>query len=154
EAILLATMSLLGEVGYDRMTIDAIAERAGASKATIYRRWPGKADLVVTAVRRYAGTPVSTTTETTSLREDLLEVMGALRASLTGQDAALILGLLVAMRHDPELALSVRQNVLDHKREVFEAVLARAVARGDAPTTADPALLAEISSATLLSRLL
>ncbi len=39
DAILLAAMSLLGEVGYDRMTIDAVAERARASKATIYRRW-------------------------------------------------------------------------------------------------------------------
>jgi AcrR family transcriptional regulator len=56
EAILLATLELLGEAGYDRMTMDAVAARARASKATIYRRWPDKAGLVVAAVRRHAGT--------------------------------------------------------------------------------------------------
>ena len=48
EAILLAAMSLIGEVGYDRATVEAIAHRAGVSKPTIYRRWPGgKAEIVV-----------------------------------------------------------------------------------------------------------
>ncbi|MGH3756365.1 TetR-like C-terminal domain-containing protein [Actinophytocola sp.] len=104
--------------------------------------------------RPCGGTPVTAIPETPSLREDLLAGLRALRASLTGQDAARILGLLVAMRHDRDLALTVRRHVLDHKREVFATVLARAVARGDAPAGADHALLAEISSATLFSRLL
>ena len=154
EAILLAAMSLLGEVGYDRMSIDAVAERAHASKATIYRRWPGKAELVGEAIRRYARSQLTAPPETSSLREDLLEVLRSLRASLTGQDAALILGLLLAMRHDAGLAQVVRQNILDHKRDVFAAVLARAAARGDLPATADHALLAEVSSAVLFNRLL
>ncbi|MER7207106.1 TetR/AcrR family transcriptional regulator [Streptosporangium sp. NPDC000239] len=154
EAILLAAMSLLGEVGYDRLTIEAVAERAHASKATIYRRWPGKAELVGTAVRRYAGTPVAAPPETTNLRDDLVAVLLELRAGLTGQDSALILGLLVAMRRDPDLAHAVRRHVLDHKRDVFAAVLARAAARGEVPETVDHALLAEIGSAALLSRLL
>jgi len=154
EAILLAAMSLLGEVGYDRMSIDAVAERAHASKATIYRRWPGKAELVGEAIRRYAHSQLTAPPETSSLREDLLEVLRSLRASLTGQDAALILGLLLAMRHDAGLAQVVRQNILDHKRDVFAAVLARAAARGDLPATADHALLAEVSSAVLFNRLL
>src|SRR5207244_13096978 len=50
-AILEATLAVLGEVGYDRLTIDAVAARAKASKATVYRRWPGKAALVVDAFR-------------------------------------------------------------------------------------------------------
>lgn len=154
EAILLAAMSLLGEVGYDQLTIEAIAERAHASKATIYRRWPGKADLVATAIRRYAGTPVAAPSGTTNLRDDLVAVLLELRAGLTGQDSALILGLLVAMRRDPELADTVRRHVLDHKRDVFAAVMARAAARGEIPATTDHTLLAEISSAALLSRLL
>ncbi|MEV8632134.1 TetR/AcrR family transcriptional regulator [Streptosporangium sp. NPDC051023] len=154
EAILLAAMSLLSEVGYDQLTIEAIAERAHASKATIYRRWPGKADLVGTAIRRYAGTPVAAPPDTTNLRDDLVAVLLALRASLTGQDSALILGLLAAMRRDSDLAQTVRRHVLDHKRDVFAAVMARAAARGEVPQTIDHALLAEISSAALLSRLL
>jgi AcrR family transcriptional regulator len=154
EAILLAAMSLLAEVGYDQLTIEDIAKRASASKATIYRRWPGKADLVATAIRRYAGTPVTAPAETGNLRDDLMAVLLELRASLTGQDSALILGLLIAMRRDAELASTVRRHVLDHKREVFATVLARAVARGEIPATIDHAILAEIGSAALLSRLL
>ncbi len=58
------------------------------------------------------------------------------------------------MHRDPELAATVREQVLQAKREVFDAVIARAIARGDVPATTDGALLAEISSAVLFSRLL
>jgi AcrR family transcriptional regulator len=153
EAILLATLSLLAEVGYDQMTMDAVAARARASKATIYRRWPGKAELVVTAVKRYAGSPATPSPDTGSLREDLLAVLHVMRSTLIGQDAALILGLMIAMRRDPELARTVRAQVVDDKHEVFGAVIARAVARGDLPATVDHAMFAEISSAMLFSRL-
>jgi AcrR family transcriptional regulator len=154
EAILRATLALLAESGYDQVTIDAVAARARCSKATIYRRWPGKAPLVITAVRRYAGHQETAPPDTGSLRSDLIATLAAMRASLAGQDAALILGLLIAMRRDPELATAVREQVLDAKREVLGAVVARAVARGDVPAGADTALVAEISSAALFSRLL
>ena len=154
DAILRATLELLAESGYDQLTIDAVAARARSSKATIYRRWPGKAALVSTAVRRHAGQPAAAVPDTGSLRSDLLAALQAMRSSLSGQDAALILGLLSAMHRDPELAGAVREQVLHAKREVFGAVIARAAARGQVPATADGALLAEISSAVLLSRLL
>lgn len=154
EAILRAAMAVLTEVGYDQMTIDAVAERAHASKATIYRRWSGKADLVATALRRHAAPSVPVPPRTANLREDLIAVLESLRAGLTGKEATLILGLLVAMRRDPELASTVRRHVLDHKRDAFAGALARAVTRGDAPANADHELLAEISSAALFSRLL
>jgi len=153
-AILRTTLELLAESGYDQLTIDAVAARARCSKATIYRRWPGKAALVSTAIRRHAGQPAAAVPDTGSLRSDLQAALGVMRSSLSGQDAALILGLLAAMHRDPELAGAVREQVLDVKREVFGAVIARAAARGDIPATADGALLAEISSAVLLSRLL
>jgi AcrR family transcriptional regulator len=154
DAILRATLELLAESGYDQLTIDAVAARARSSKATIYRRWPGKAALVSTAVRRHAGQPAAAAPDTGSLRSDLLAALQVMRSSLSGQDAALILGLLSAMHRDPELAGAVREQVLDAKREVFGAVIARAAARGQIAATADGALLAEISSAVLLSRLL
>ena len=154
-AILRATLELLAESGYDQLTIDAVAARARCSKATIYRRWPtGKAALVITAVRRYAGQPATAAPDTGSLRSDLLAAIQVMRSSLSGQDAALILGLLIAMHRDPELASAVREQVVEAKREVFGAVIARAAARGDIPATTDAALLAEISSAVLFSRLL
>ncbi|MGH3397892.1 MAG: TetR/AcrR family transcriptional regulator [Streptosporangiaceae bacterium] len=153
-AILHATLELLAESGYDQLTIDAVAERARCSKATIYRRWPGKAGLVITAVRRHAGRPATAAPDTGSLRSDLLTALQEMRSSLSGQDAALILGLLIAMHRDPELADAVREQVLEAKREVFGAVIARAAARGDVPATTDGGLLAEVGSAVLFSRLL
>jgi AcrR family transcriptional regulator len=88
-AILRATLELLGESGYDQMTIDAVAARARCSKATIYRRWPDKAALVVTAVRRHAGQPAAATApDTGSLRSDPQAALKAMRSSLSGQDAA------------------------------------------------------------------
>jgi AcrR family transcriptional regulator len=154
EAILLATLTLLAESGYDQLTIDAVAARARCSKATIYRRWPGKAGLVVTAVRRYAGRSGIAASETGSLRSDLLAALQAMRSSLADQDAALILGLLIAMRRDPELAAAVRDQVLDAKREVLGTAIDRAIARGEILADTDTGLLAEISSAVLFSRLL
>ena len=153
-AILRATLELLAESGYDQLTIDAVAARARCSKATIYRRWPGKAALVSTAVRRHAGQSATAVPDTGSLRSDLQAALQVMRSSLSGQDAALILGLLSAMHRDPELAGAVREQVLNVKREIFGAVIARAAARGQVPATADGALLAEISSAVLLTRLL
>ena len=152
EAILRATLELLAEVGYDQLTIDGVAARAHCSKATIYRRWQGKAELVITAVRRHSAPPPQPAPGTGSLREDLLAALEAMRSSLAGQDTALLLGLMTAMRHDRELAAVVREQVLDNKREVFGAAVARAVARGELPAEAGHTLLAEISSAMLLSR--
>ncbi|MFI7672594.1 TetR/AcrR family transcriptional regulator [Actinophytocola sp. NPDC049390] len=143
EAILLATMAVLSEIGYDRLTVEAVAARANASKATVYRRWSHKAPLVTAAVSRYAGTALATTEPTGDLRTDLLAHLRALRESLVAQDAALVLGLLSAMRHDPELADTVRRAVFEHKREAFAALL---------PESADHEWLAELTSAALLSR--
>jgi AcrR family transcriptional regulator len=154
DAILAATLELLAEAGYDQLTMDAVAARARCSKATIYRRWPGKAELVVAAVREHAGHPVPAAPDTGTLRGDLLAALAAMRASLNGQDAALLLGLMLATQRDPELASVVRDQVLGSKREVFGAAVARAASRGDLPASADHALLAEIGSAMLLSRLL
>jgi AcrR family transcriptional regulator len=137
-------MELLSEVGYDRMSVEAVADRARASKATVYRRWSGKAALVEAAIRRYAGTAVAPLEPTGDLRADLLALVNGLRESLLGQDAALILGLLGAMRDDDVLAQIVREAVLEHKHDAFAALL----------PDADHAWLAEITSAALLSRLL
>jgi AcrR family transcriptional regulator len=152
-AILGAALELLAEIGYDQLTMDAVAARARCSKATIYRRWPGKAELVITALRRQA-VAAQVAPDTGGLRTDLLEAVAAMRISLVSQDAARIIGLMAAMRRDPALAEVVRGQLVASKREVFAAVIARAVTRGDLPATADHELLAEISSAVLLSRLL
>ncbi len=152
-AILRGTLELITEVGYDQMTMDAVAARAHASKATIYRRWPGKPELVVTALKRYAA-PAIAAPDTGDLRADLLGLLAAMRDSLAGQDAALILGLMMAMRHDPELAEVVRSQLVDAKRAAFGEVATKAVARGQLPADVDHNIAAEVTSAVLFSRLL
>lgn len=153
EAILRAVLDLIAEVGYDQMTMDAIAARARASKATIYRRWPGKAELVVAAVRGRASAAAVTPPDTGELRTDLLAVLGRMRDGLLAQDAALILGLMVAMHRDPALADAVRARFVHDKHAMFGAAIAQAIARGDLPAGLDAALFMEISSSMLFSRL-
>jgi len=74
RAILSAVIGLLGEAGYEAMTMDAVAARAHASKTTIYRRWPGKPELVRAAVDAYIAGRVLRSADTGSLRGDLLSV--------------------------------------------------------------------------------
>lgn len=152
EAILAATLELLAEVGYDRMSMDAIAIRARASKATIYRRWSGKAELVVTAVERHTGQRMAERSDPGNLRADLLGTLRAMRDGLAEQDAGLLLGLITAMHHDEELTQTVRARMIDDKRQAFDPAIDRAVARGDLPTMTDRVLVAEVSSAMLFSR--
>src|SRR6202451_3503036 len=87
-----AALALLAEIGYDRLTIDSVAARAHASKATIYRRWPGKAELVVDALTSLKGAPL--VPDTGTLRGDL-EAIGQGSGSADNQfDAQLMMGLI------------------------------------------------------------
>src|ERR1700750_2007292 len=108
EAILRAAISLVAEVGYDRMTVEAIASRAGVSKPTIYRRWPGgKAEIVADAMRlKHAEgeEPV----DTGSLRGDLL-AMFEHKLTATDEDVRLAAGLIIQLRSSPQLAALIRE---------------------------------------------
>src|SRR3954466_2103730 len=82
EAILAASVALVGELGYDRVTVDALAARAGVSKPTIYRRWPGgKAEIVVEAIRAKRA-EAGELPDTGTLRGDLLALLGGVIDSL------------------------------------------------------------------------
>src|SRR3954447_22622340 len=101
EAILSAAISLVAEVGYDRVTVDGLAARAGVSKPTIYRRWPGgKPEIVVEAIRAKRGA-AGDLPDTGSLRGDLLALLGAVIGSVDAQVAG---GLISQLRSSPELA--------------------------------------------------
>jgi AcrR family transcriptional regulator len=153
QAILDAALELLKEVGYDRLSMDALAERAHAGKATIYRHWSGKAEIVVAALHRLKGGVVEEQVDTGTLRGDLLGELGQMCTHMTSEDAAIVAGVMSAMRSDAELADLVRTQILDSKRGKFTEVIDRAVGRGELPagTTAD--LLEEVIPAVLISRL-
>jgi AcrR family transcriptional regulator len=138
KAIFDAALEGLGEVGYDRLTMDSIASRAHAGKGTIYRRWPSKAALVVDAIVawREQVAPAVAVEDTGSLRGDL----EALLSVLPDFDVAarrlmtVFAGLVSAAIRDPELKALVENHLLQRPRQVVEMLLARGVARGEIST--------------------
>ena len=152
-AICDATLALLLEVGYDRMSMDAVAARAHASKATIYRRWPGKQELVLDAVRA-RGVGLTVAEDTGSLRGDLVATYRSAVHGSAADDADLIAGVLRAMRTAPELADCVRSQVIESKCDVSRVIVARAVTRGELPAETDPLILHEVASALWFHRVL
>ena len=128
EAQLLAvTLRLLQEHGYDRLTVDAVACEARASKATVYRRWPSKAELVLAAfiegVRAAAVAP-----HTGSLRGDLL-AMGGLICEQTHAPTAR--AVLTELSRNPALGDAFQHQFVDQRKELMTAVLSEAVTRGE-----------------------
>lgn len=153
DAILTATRELVAEAGYERVTIEAVAARARASKATIYRRWPGKAQLVADALRcRPQAMPVMP--DSGDLRTDMVQGILTFVADLSEHDAALMVGLAGAMRTDPELAALVREQTVSCRRTAASAWFARAVARGQIAPAVDIAVVADLVPAVVFMRLL
>ena len=137
-AICDATLALLLEVGYDRMSMDAVAARAHASKATIYRRWPGKQELVLDAVRaRGVGLDGRRghrlASGATWWRPTARPCHGS-----AADDADLIAGVLRAMRTTPELADCVRTQVIESKCDVSRVLVARASRAASCPPRPTP----------------
>jgi AcrR family transcriptional regulator len=139
QAILMAVVELLGQMGYEAMTMDAVAARAHASKTTIYRRWRGKPELVKAAVDGYVAGRLPSLADTGSLRGDLTAVMRAMRGHLTDEFLAMMAGLLHAMRTDPELADVLRSHLADDYSAALP-IIRRAVGRGEVPPGAEETL--------------
>ncbi|MBE2314483.1 TetR/AcrR family transcriptional regulator [Solirubrobacter sp. CPCC 204708] len=128
EAILAAAVALVAEVGYDRMTVDALAARAGVSKPTIYRRWPGgKSEIIVEAIRAKRADG-SQAPDTGSLRGDLIAYI---RGATEGFDPHVAAGLIMQLQSSPELEQLFREEVVCDEQTRFESLLARAAARGE-----------------------
>jgi AcrR family transcriptional regulator len=145
--ILQATYSLLAEVGYEGLRFDAVAARAKASKATLYRHWPGKAQLVADAVRvcKVSGHDMP---DTGTVRGDLVAFLRLMASSMADEDGPLFAGLVMAMHNDPEFAAEMRAVQLS-KRSTASQIHARAVSRGELSAGSDPVLIDEIAPAMM-----
>ena len=135
EAELLAvTLQQLQEHGYDRLTVDAVASTARASKATLYRRWPTKAELVLAAfvegTRQIAVAP-----DTGTLRGDLLQMGEAVCAHACAH-ASTIRAVLVEISRSAELNAMMQQQFFSERKALMEHVLAQAVDRGEIDASA------------------
>jgi AcrR family transcriptional regulator len=153
SAICTAALELLAEVGYDRMSMDAVASRAKASKATIYRRWPGKRELVVHAIRCRGPQQVEPP-DTGSLRGDIIATLRTVQDGIGAEDVALLAGVLRAMRAAPEIGDLVREQVFEAKHNVARTIVRRAVERGELGPDADPAVFHEVAPALMFFRVL
>jgi AcrR family transcriptional regulator len=125
-----AVLDLLREVGYDSLTMDAISARSRSSKATLYRQWGGKPQLVAEALRYH--TPITfETIDTGSLRGDLYELIERTDETEIEKDAALRLGVSRAIYDQPELCQTLREVMINPAIEGLSTILRRGVARGE-----------------------
>lgn len=151
EEILTATTELLLEVGYDRLTMDAVARRARASKATLYRRWESKASLVVEALLHSKNAPAAVDPDTGNLRDDLLaNYCGSRGLSKSGTQ---VLGaVLTAVNTDPDFARLFREKFMEPKVAITQAIYRRAQERGEIPEGVDVDLIGPALAGVLLHR--
>jgi AcrR family transcriptional regulator len=141
-AILQATLDLFAEEGYAGVSIDRVAARAGVGKATIYRRYSSKAEMVVEAVR--CGAQLDDwLPDTGNLRADLTSMMQPLIDRLRGDDAQLLVTFALERLHNPELNDQFGRLVIGKKREHLRYLVTSAVERGDLPADVDADLIAE-----------
>ncbi|WP_228000342.1 TetR-like C-terminal domain-containing protein [Mycolicibacterium sp. P1-5] len=127
--LLAATLQLLQQHGYERLTVDAVAATAKASKATVYRRWPSKGELVLAAfiegIRCAAVRP-----DTGTLRGDLLHLGDAITEQ-AAQHSATMRAVMVEVSRDPALREAMQHQFLDQRKALIESVLQQAVDRGE-----------------------
>ncbi|WP_431836512.1 TetR/AcrR family transcriptional regulator [Cellulomonas sp. Y8] len=149
-AVLAATTALVQERGVAGTSIEAVAQRAGVAKTTIYRQWPDQAALVRDAL---AGSlrehPVP---DTGTVRDDLLELTrGLARALESGPAAGLMLSLLDAAERDAGFR-EVHRDEATARHRVVTDVVRRAVDRGDLPPGTDPATVLDLLAGPLFHR--
>lgn len=128
-AIFDATIELLEDVGYPGLTLTAVAERVRCSTATIYRRWGGKAELVLAALRADRPMP-SPMPDTGSLHGDL-EAMVVELAEVAESQIALMAALAHASMRDETLAATMRAELSAPAGAPLDEILDRAVGRGE-----------------------
>jgi AcrR family transcriptional regulator len=130
DAILQATIAEIDVSGYTALSMERVAERARASKASLYRRWPSKVELVMAAVYNLLPEP-ATTADTGSLRGDLLAFLGSMADLLAGPAGTAIRGLVSDALRDPEHGAQLRSYTRGRSVTVMGDVIRRAVDRGE-----------------------
>jgi AcrR family transcriptional regulator len=153
RAILRAAIELMAAQGVRDLRMDDVADRARVGKATIYRRYHSKDELVTAAVSGLVSE--ITVPDTGSTRADLVALMhGAVEVYGGSVEAAAMPSLIDAMSRDAELARSVREGFLEGRRAALRAVLERGVERGDLRPDLNLELALDVLGGPLFYRLL
>jgi len=152
--ILEAALDVLAETGYDGMTIDMVAARAKAGKATLYRRWSSKGDLVVDAVACMKSVDLTTLPDTGTLRGDLVAMIRPHSIDDAQRKLKIMTGLLTMLSKDPELSDTAMAAIMQPRVEANKILLRRAVDRGEIPASTDIDTLAVVSQAMATYRVM
>lgn len=154
SAICQALLELLNEASYESVSMDAVAARAKASKATIYRRWSNKEDLLIDALQRVFAVRHDLVPDTGSLRGDLVAVCRwqAEDPVMMVTNTAAIKGLLYASTAEPEVAASIRTTLEGAHLHVWQLLLDRAHTRGELPSAVPPTLVWDVAQAQFCAR--
>jgi AcrR family transcriptional regulator len=150
--ILDATVELLAQSGYDRLTMDAVAHAARASKATLYRRWSTKAELVADAISRAKSAPRVNQADAGNLRDDLLAVACHQGGLNDIHSLAVLASLITALHHDEEFAALFHERFLRPRLQQMRQVYQQAQARGEIAPDVDLDLLSPVLAAIILHR--
>jgi AcrR family transcriptional regulator len=152
-AILDATAQLLAEAGYQHLTMEAVAVRAGVAKTTVYRRWAAKPDLVLATMAHLTTDLVQA--DTGSLRSDLLGLLRGQLVRLTSEPyAATVRALQLAVAEKPELAQRAADGFLADRRREVDVIVDRALARGELQPGVDRELVFDLCVGALFMRVL
>jgi len=152
-AIVRATLELLVEVGYERLTVEQVQRRAGVGKATIYRRWTSKPELVKEAIQYFhAELPVP---DTGSLAGDYEQIAQAAVAIAKDRNAALLMPRLLAEASgDPELHAIFSAQLVEPRRRVLRTALERARERRELRADVDLELAIDMLVGPIIYRFL
>lgn len=154
--ILAAAVDVLAECGYEGMTIDMVAARAKAGKATLYRRWPSKGELVIDAVAcmKNGNLNLSQLPDTGTLRGDLIAMIKPHSIEDGEKKLRVIAGLMSLLAHSPELAETARVSVVEPRVTAHRFLLRRAVERGEISSRCDIDNLSTVTTAMASMRIL
>ena len=152
-AIRNAVMNELAEVGYGRLSIEAVARRAGVGKTAIYRRWSNKLEMVLEIVSEVAGRAVPLP-DTGSFSGDLTLLMMIVSKALQHRIASQIIpDLMAEAARNPQIAETLQKALRTHQTAVGDKLVGQAVARGELPESADAELAVELILGPLYWRL-
>ena len=153
EAILEATFEVLAETGYAKLSIEAVAQRAGVHRPAVYRRWPTKLDLVAAAISSIA--PAVPDPDTGSTRDDLVELVSSIANLLVRNPRArLTLRLVAEIAVDEQLAALVDSRTVQPRRAMARTVLERGIERGEIRPDLDMELVCDLLVGSLYTRAL
>src|SRR3954468_11971815 len=146
-----AILSLLAEFGYGALTMDAVAAEAGVGKATIYRRWRTKEDLVADTIAEISRAEV-TPADTGALEGDLREMLHTIVGVVNGPTGAATQALLSTVPHNPALAAAFRDGPIGVWAHAFGEIIARAESRGELRPGLTGTVVADAITAPLVQR--